>query len=1502
MLNRYSIPIIFYFATSPVWTQDASFNFKENDFVTIDSENLVKPLAEMTIECWVKPTAAFQDWATIVHWFKLGGPEAESGFTLMYYGGAWRFIVSVGTGDHDIFGPTPPGGLEVWPGVTLDPNVWTHIAGTYNVSTGKAKIYKNGEEEASFDTQGGNINWDFIDDEIMTIAKSSNNAGGAADGYFDGFIDEVRLWHYEMNGEELQSVMCNSPVWQDGFEWEMSDLIGYWNFNDGEDTSIDDLSAEVPADQSNGLLVNNGSGSWAEEVYGNNNVCQESGVCADSVITSFPFFHSSILDETMGDDWSFQTLGHGVDYAYEFTLLTPKNLFIDTCDPLTDFDTILALKDECGNDVSIEEADDGDNDYCPEAGVTPPNFASIIENVSLDAGTYYIVLDGYDGDVGNYAIAVGTLPEIIGSNIAPDDSYIEIYFSEGMYTQANGNGAVIPSDFAIELNQNGGGATDVQINYLTNTAGGTLSGGEDTIRIVIEVIGEATGQEDITIRTQTNASIFNSFGIGILSSASITQQLSDQLAPFLSLSDPVDGSTNIPTNSDINLVFSETIKNNNGSSIDDSNAGNSIVIKDADTDSTYDYSITTSNNSSFIIDPIENLPEYAYVQVILSNIKDENGNIFSSDTVQFQTADESPPLIHSSSIASSNQYVIIEFNEGVYSFNSGTGGIEIEDLNYTFNPDPGHCDSISIIELRNYTGALLAGGESRIFVYIRLYGSPSGLETISFSPMNGSSIYDQAGNPMNPLSATNNIPLNASAEIISYSLPDSNEYVDIIFSDEVYGNSLQSQEIQIDDLDVTLNPNGGSATSVIMTSLTAASGQALSGGEDTIRIHLSFNNLPSGLETIVLRPSGEEQIYNSAGVLVPESENTDVITLFDQLPPSGNTDAEDGAINVDQNDTLSMTFNDDLYNPETGALATRSWLEQFVTLRSGDSLGADIPFELEMIGSPPILFVIPDDNYESEGAIFFDFSAIVADQNGNTVEFNFQASFSIRDYIPPSVDNSILAYDNSYIDLQFDDNIFGNNDSTGTMNINDIIVRIISNGSQMDSCTVTSLTRTDSNFLIGGESNIRVNLEYNNTPSGDEFIILEPTDNITIFDESGNQFLEAIFTDTTNPIRLNDMLPPSVDSITVPIDSFVVLMEYTPIIFSFNEKLDSLELEITSQAIDSVNFDSTRYDSSIHIILKPPFASFDSIHVNFSYLEDEAGLSTVDIGYTYATPILGDYDLDASITYNDLWDLVENWEQKNTNYELGPVTGVIPHLITRPDSKFTIDDGMAFVQMWTWYQETFGEIVDDSSQVGRVLNVRQSGDDLFIIINDKISSGRVQFSYEPGMLPLNFYNRSSKQTEMYVNAHFPDKGYSILDFARTGILNHDTIEIELEIGSNIDIFYHFDSLNGSVFQKGMVSVNNNDLPKFFKIYPAYPNPFNPVITIPFDIPTNNLFEKVSINIFDIKGREVVSLMNDVISPGTHKIQWYANKFSSGMYFVRFNFGANIKTQKIILLK
>ena len=80
--------------------------------------------------------------------------------------------------------------------------------GDYDSETGIAKIFKNGYEQGSIITEGGSINWDYISDMDMKIGRSVNIDIGELDGYFSGSIDEVRLWNYALEANQIQSTMC----------------------------------------------------------------------------------------------------------------------------------------------------------------------------------------------------------------------------------------------------------------------------------------------------------------------------------------------------------------------------------------------------------------------------------------------------------------------------------------------------------------------------------------------------------------------------------------------------------------------------------------------------------------------------------------------------------------------------------------------------------------------------------------------------------------------------------------------------------------------------------------------------------------------------------------------------------------------------------------------------------------------------------------------------------------------------------------------------------------------------------------------------------------------------------------------------------------------------------------------------------------------------------------------------------------------------------------------
>ena len=84
----------------------------------------------------------------------------------------------------------------------------------------------------------------------------------------------------------------------------------------------------------------------------------------------------------------------------------------------------------------------------------------------------------------------------------------------------------------------------------------------------------------------------------------------------------------------------------------------------------------------------------------------------------------------------------------------------------------------------------------------------------------------------------------------------------------------------------------------------------------------------------------------------------------------------------------------------------------------------------------------------------------------------------------------------------------------------------------------------------------------------------------------------------------------------------------------------------------------------------------------------------------------------------------------------------------------------------------------------------------------------------------------------------------------------------------------------------------------------YPNPFNPITTLRYDLPENSL---VTITIYDMLGRQVKTLINEYQDPGYRPIIWdatndYGKPVSAGMYLYQIQAGEYISTKKMVLLK
>ena len=93
--------------------------------------------------------------------------------------------------------------------------------------------------------------------------------------------------------------------------------------------------------------------------------------------------------------------------------------------------------------------------------------------------------------------------------------------------------------------------------------------------------------------------------------------------------------------------------------------------------------------------------------------------------------------------------------------------------------------------------------------------------------------------------------------------------------------------------------------------------------------------------------------------------------------------------------------------------------------------------------------------------------------------------------------------------------------------------------------------------------------------------------------------------------------------------------------------------------------------------------------------------------------------------------------------------------------------------------------------------------------------------------------------------------------------------------------------------------NKNDLPKAFALNPAYPNPFNPSTQISYFVPQESL---IDISVYNISGRLVETLVNELKNDGLHSVLWNASSQASGVYFVRIKTDNFSDVQKIVLAK
>jgi hypothetical protein len=91
----------------------------------------------------------------------------------------------------------------------------------------------------------------------------------------------------------------------------------------------------------------------------------------------------------------------------------------------------------------------------------------------------------------------------------------------------------------------------------------------------------------------------------------------------------------------------------------------------------------------------------------------------------------------------------------------------------------------------------------------------------------------------------------------------------------------------------------------------------------------------------------------------------------------------------------------------------------------------------------------------------------------------------------------------------------------------------------------------------------------------------------------------------------------------------------------------------------------------------------------------------------------------------------------------------------------------------------------------------------------------------------------------------------------------------------------------------------NAIPSVYSLSQNYPNPFNPVTKINYSIPKSSL---TKLRVYDLLGREVTTLVNDMKQPGMYSVDFDGTNFSSGVYFYKLEAGTFTEVKRMIMIK
>ena len=200
-----------------------------------------------------------------------------------------------------------------------------------------------------------------------------------------------------------------------------------------------------------------------------------------------------------------------------------------------------------------------------------------------------------------------------------------------------------------------------------------------------------------------------------------------------------------------------------------------------------------------------------------------------------------------------------------------------------------------------------------------------------------------------------------------------------------------------------------------------------------------------------------------------------------------------------------------------------------------------------------------------------------------------------------------------------------------------------------------------------------------------------------------------------------------------------------------------------------------------------------------------------------------------------------------------------------------------------------------------------------------INSSELYFGLELSDREKLSYSLPPKPPEGAFDVRFKDGWRLVKDYGEVEVMpTTETLNITYDIMLNAGEYHNWvlTATNGEEYileglgelvvpsAERFILVRKTVVPATFTLHQNFPNPFNPVTTLRYDLPSDAL---VTLSIYDMLGREVTQLVNTTQEAGFKSIQWDATDsmgrpVSAGVYLYQIQAGEFVQTKKMVLLK